>query len=150
MPVMQKSFSPHIREIIPDDAPAAAELSGQLGYPVSPDTLKTRVEFLANQPDHVIYVACIAEQVVGWIDVCITHHLAADPRAEIAGLVVSSEVRSQGIGRQLVEKAEQWARDHGLTTMLVRSRSTREAAHRFYLREGYTHSKTSVVFTKDL
>lgn len=139
-----------IREITPEDAPAAAELSGQLGYPVLPETLRTRIEFLTSQPDHVIYVAVIAERVVGWIDLSIAHHLAAEPRAEIAGLVVSSEARSQGVGRQLVERAEQWARGRGLTAMLVRSRSTREAAHRFYLREGYTHSKTSVVFTKEL
>ncbi len=121
-----------------------------MGYPVSPETLRTRIGFLTSQPDHVIYVATDAERVMGWIDVSITHHLAAEPRAEIAGLVVSSEVRSQGVGRQLVERAEQWARGRGLTTMLVRSRSTRESAHRFYLREGYTHSKTSAVFTKEL
>jgi hypothetical protein len=32
--------------------------------------------------------------------------------------------------------------------MLVRSRVTREQAHRFYLREGYELTKTSAVFSK--
>jgi hypothetical protein len=34
--------------------------------------------------------------------------------------------------------------------MLVRSQIKREDAHRFYLREGYVRTKTSVVFTKEL
>jgi GNAT superfamily N-acetyltransferase len=56
--------------------------------------------------------------------------------------------RSHGVGRRLVAVAEEWARQHGLKSIVVRSRATREAAHRFYLREGYTQTKTSAVFTK--
>lgn len=139
-----------IREIVPQDAPAAAILSAELGYPATPEEMKQRIESLLQQADHVIYVACAAGDVVGWIDVCITSPLAADPRAEIAGLVVSAEARSRGIGRRLVARAEQWALQRGQTSMLVRSRISREAAHRFYLREGYTRTKTSAVFTKQL
>jgi GNAT superfamily N-acetyltransferase len=79
-----------------------------------------------------------------------TRHLTAEARAEIAGLVVASEVRSRGIGRHLVARAERWALERGLTDMIVRSRSTREAAHRFCLREGYRQTKISAVFTKEL
>lgn len=139
-----------IREITPDDAPAAAILSAELGYPVSPDVMLQRIGFLLNQADHAIYVACLAGNVTGWIDVGIAHHLASEPGAEIGGLVVSAETRSRGIGRLLVARAEQWAVERGMTAMLVRSRIKREAAHRFYLREGYSHTKTSAVFTKQL
>jgi len=41
-------------------------------------------------------------------------------------------------------------REHGLRRALVRSQIAREAAHRFYLREGYARIKTSAVFEKDL
>jgi GNAT superfamily N-acetyltransferase len=139
-----------IREIIAADAAAAAELSGELGYPVAPDVMKQRIEFLSGLADHVIYVACLSEKVVGWIDIGVSHHLHAEPRAEIGGLVVSSEARGRGIGRLLVAHVEEWARQHGLTSMLVRSQIKREDAHRFYLREGYARTKTSVVFTKEL
>ena len=139
-----------IREITPDDGPAAAGLACELGYPATPAVLKERIEFLQRHPDHVVFVACDAGSVVGWVDVCIAHHLASDPRAEIGGLVVSAAVRSRGIGARLVAQAEQWAKEQGLTGMLVRSRSTREAAHRFYLREGYSVNKTSTVFIKEL
>jgi GNAT superfamily N-acetyltransferase len=138
------------REIMTMDAVAAARLSGELGYPVSCEEMKQRIESLARMPDHAVYVACISGEVVGWIHVQITHHLQAEPRAEIGGLVVSSEARSRGIGRRLVAVAEEWARQQGLKTVVVRSRATREAAHRFYLREGYSVTKTSAVFAKAL
>jgi GNAT superfamily N-acetyltransferase len=50
----------------------------------------------------------------------------------------------------LVTRAEQWALSRGVKEMLVRSRISREDAHRFYLREGYERTKTSAVFGKHL
>jgi len=138
------------REITPADADAAAKLSEELGYPVSPIEMEQRIESLQQLTDHVVYVACVAGAVVGWIDVGISRHLQSEPRAEIGGLVVSSEVRGRGIGRHLVTCAENWARQRGLRGMVVRSQIAREEAHNFYLREGYARMKTSAVFTKTL
>lgn len=143
-------FATHLREIVVNDAAPAAELSAQLGYPVSADVMAQRIEALQSSPHHIVYVACVSEQIVGWIDVGIGDHLQSGRYCEIGGLVVATLFRSSGIGRQLVAKAEEWARQSGVSTMLVRSRTTREAAHRFYLREGYTQTKTSAVFTKEL
>ena len=139
-----------IRKITVDDAEAVSNLSEQLGYPVSPEAIRERIQIIEGLNDHVVYVACDSYRAVAWIDVGVVHHLQAEPYAEIGGLVVSSELRSRGIGRQLVTVAEQWARDRGLASMLVRSRVSREAAHRFYEREGYQRTKTSAVFTKHL
>jgi GNAT superfamily N-acetyltransferase len=139
-----------IREMTPLDAPEAALLSGELGYPVALDSMRRRIEYLMTQADHAIFVASYREGVAGWISVAISHHLCVESRAEITALVVSSGMRSRGIGRLLVERAEQWAGSRGLDEMLVRSRVSREDAHRFYLREGYERTKTSAVFTKHL
>src|SRR6185437_15042478 len=100
-----------IRKIALADAEAAARLAGELGYPVSAGQMEERIEKVTSLREHVVYVACLADSVVGWIDVGVVHHLQADAYAEIGGLVVSSEFRSAGIGRQLVARAEQWARD---------------------------------------
>ena len=93
----------HLREITLADATAAASLSGELGYPASPEVMQQRITSLS--PDHVVYVACLEKEVAGWIDVSVTHHLQSEPRAEIGGLVVSSKLRSRGIGRVLVARA---------------------------------------------
>jgi GNAT superfamily N-acetyltransferase len=139
-----------IREIAAGDAAPTASLSEELGYPVPPDVMRQRIEFLNRPGGRVVYVACLSGEVVGWIDIRETHHLQVEPRAEIGGLVVSSEARGIGVGRCLIERAEHWARQRGLGRVVVRSRLAREATHRFYLREGYARTKTSAVFTKDL
>jgi GNAT superfamily N-acetyltransferase len=139
-----------IREIAVGDAQCAAELSGELGYPVTTETMATRIAAMKRLEDHVVYVACVRDMPVGWINVGLVHHLQVEPYGEIGGLVVANTLRSGGIGHQLLARAEQWARERGITKVLVRSRISREAAHRFYIREGYEQTKTSAVFTKSL
>lgn len=139
-----------IRKIALSDAEAAAQLSGEFGYPLSTEVMETRIRNLATLQNHAVFVACVDGAVVGWIDVGITHHLQAEPYGEIGGLVVSTAHRSAGIGRRLVIEAERFARECGVAQMLVRSRIEREAAHQFYLRDGYQRTKTSAVFTKAL
>src|SRR5262245_40533420 len=121
-----------IREITPADAGEAAGLSGELGHPVSAEIMRRRIEEIAQRPDHAVFIACNAGAVVGWIHVSVVHHLHADRRAEIGGLVVTASARSAGIGRALVGRAEKWARERGLDSVVVRSRISREDAHRFY------------------
>jgi GNAT superfamily N-acetyltransferase len=139
-----------IRQIDVQDAPAAAQLSGELGYPVSTAVMEQRIRILAGLQDRIVYVACHDGDVVGWIDVGVVHHLQADAYGEIGGLVVSGAHRSGGIGAQLVLRAEQWVRERKMIRIVVRSQIAREAAHRFYLRQGYARTKTSAVFSKSL
>lgn len=139
-----------VREIAMTDAERAAELSEQLGYPVSVADMKKRIAGLRNLPDHVVYVACIDEAVIAWIDISIVQHLQTEKYGEIGGFVVSNNYRSRGIGQKLLAEAERWIAARGITQVIVRSRITRESAHKFYLREGYSRTKTSAVFSKDL
>src|SRR4051794_3763113 len=142
-----------IREITAEDAEAAAELSGQLGYPVSPDEMKSRIDAYGQRPDHIVFVACTGqpERTVGWVDVSIVHHLQNEPYGEIGGLVVAADCRNAGVGQKLLERAEEWIRGEKLIKrVVVRSQISREGAHRFYLREGYSRWKTSAVFAKEL
>ena len=136
-----------IREVGPSDAGVLSTLSTELGYPVPVEVMRERIARRAKDP--AVFVAD-AGKVLGWIDVGLVFHLQSGLRAEIGGLVVSSASRSLGIGRQLLQRAEQWAREKGMTKVLLRSNSKRSDAHRFYLREQYTQVKTSAVIEKDL
>lgn len=139
-----------IREITIDDAEAAGGLSAEFGYPASKETMERRIRQIAGRNDHIVFLACFDELVVGWIDVGVTHHLQSEAYGEIGGFVVSEKYRSAGVGKQLIARAEVWMRERGLTRALVRSQMKREKAHRFYLREGYAQVKTSAVFEKEL
>jgi GNAT superfamily N-acetyltransferase len=139
-----------IRQITFNDAAAAGQLSAEFGYPASKEVMERRISALLSQTGHAVFLACVEDAAVGWIDVGIVHHLQSEPYGEIGGFVVSEKHRSTGIGKQLIARAEEWMRERGLRRALVRSRITRVAAHRFYLREGYAQVKTSAVFEKEL
>jgi GNAT superfamily N-acetyltransferase len=76
--------------------------------------------------------------------------LTEDCCAEILGLVVDESTRGSGIGAALIRAAEEWARSEGCVRMRVRSRDTRERAHRFYERAGYERNKVQLVLHKPL
>src|SRR5262249_5748556 len=133
-----------------DDAPAAADLCDQLGYPVEPDRLAKRFGDVIDQGHASILVAEVAGRVVGWIHVAVTPLLELDLGAEILGLVVDRDHRSAGVGAALLAEGERWARAAGCTAVRVRSRIARERAHAFYERSGYTRVKTQHAFEKSL
>jgi GNAT superfamily N-acetyltransferase len=140
-----------VRDIALDDANSVAELSGQLGYKASTAEITSRIQaLLPLHQGHAVLVACANNQVVGWIEAEIVRHLQSSPHVLITGLIVKEEVRSLGVGKRLCADVEQWAIRQGVSIVRVTSRSTREGAHRFYLREGFTHTKTSLVFEKVL
>lgn len=139
----------HIRAIQPQDAEAVSQLTTQLGYSRTPAEISAWIAQLDAHPSHqAAFVACTGDEVIGWIEVSIQHHLQSAPFGLIGGLVVSDRIRSRGIGRRLCERAEQWTWDQGVDTLRVTSRSTRSDAHRFYLRDGYRQVKVSHVFEK--
>lgn len=145
-----------LREIAAGDAAEVAVLSCQLGYETTAREMKQRIEaILPLRPDHLALVACRngegrESEVVGWIEAEIVHHLQSPPHALITGLVVKDGVRSLGVGKRLCSAVEEWSLGKGIPVVRVTSRSTRERAHRFYLREGFTQTKTSAVFEKVL
>jgi PhnO protein len=57
--------------------------------------------------------------------------------AEIVNLIVDEDTRGHGIGKELLEAVEQIASDNGCVCIEVASGKQREAAHRFYEREGF-------------
>jgi predicted N-acetyltransferase YhbS len=140
----------HIRPIRPSDSAAVAQLAAQLGYARGAEQVRDWVQRLEGRADQAAFVAELGGEVVGWIEVSLAHHLQSEPFGLIGGLVVREDVRGAGIGRQLCGQAERWTREQGIHQIRVTSRSTREAAHRFYLGDGYRQVKVSMVFEKTL
>ncbi len=139
-----------IRAATPADVPAVARLAGQLGYAATPEEVAGR--FAAEREDsrHALLVAESAGAVIAWMGLAEERSILHEPRVEILGLVVDEAHRSAAIGLKLVERAEQWARERGCRTVLVRSNVIRDRAHRFYERLGYTTVKSQKVFNKVL
>ena len=68
-------------------------------------------------------------------------------RGEITELIVTSKVRSSGIGRQLMEKMENYFKDIGCEYILVDVFAYNDNAIKFYENKGY-HSRMQVKIKK--
>ena len=141
---------PSIRQMRSEDAAPVAALTTQLGYPANEDAIRRRIDLIKDRPDARLFVAVHGNTVVGWLHVQAICSLESDTRAEIWGLVVSESVRGTGVGRRLVEAAEEWAIVRGLGVMSLRSNQLRTGAHKFYEHLGYTVAKTQSAFRKNL
>lgn len=139
-----------IRRARTSDAKRMAELSGELGYPVSAAEMKKRIAGLRPAVMHSPLVAEVNGEVIGWTHVSVTPLLEVERRAEINGLIVADGQRSLGAGAKLLAAAEDWAKKMRCLSMSVRSNVIRDRAHGFYERNGYEHYKTQKAFRKKL
>jgi GNAT superfamily N-acetyltransferase len=131
------------------DAPAIAQLSGQLGYPAGPDAMAERLERVLRREEHVVFVA-EGTEVAGWIHAAEQEILEVGTLCEIWGLVIGGGQRGKGIGRRLIEAVEGWARNRGLREIHVRSNIIRPDSHPFYERLGFERFKTQHAYRKRL
>ncbi len=136
----------HMRSAGASDAEALAVLIRVMGYDVDPEIVAKR---LAELPaDHSLLVAEAEGEVVGWVHTYVDHTLYGPAIAQLGGLSVKESWHGHGIGAQLLEAAEQWAREAGCHALWVRSGVQRADAHAFYRSRGYNDLKHQVVLTK--
>lgn len=140
-----------IREARVSDAPQLAPLAKQLGYDSTPEEVARRLPGIFADSEHIVFVAeHKSGELAGYVDAFLFRTAASDARVEIAGLVVEEKSRSQNIGRTLMARAEDWAREKGCSECGLRSNVVREGAHRFYENLGYRVNKTQKSFRKKL
>ncbi len=140
-----------IREAQISDAPQLAPLARQLGYDSTPEEVAARLPGICADSEHIVFVAeQKGGELAGYIDAFLFRTAASDVRAEIAGMVVEEKSRSRNIGRMLMDRAEDWARDKGCSECGLRSNVIREGAHRFYENLGYRVNKMQKSFRKKL
>jgi len=133
------------------DVSSVAALSAQLGYDEAEGEIGKRIEEIRALGNGEVYVALVPPNiVVGWIHIFTQVLVELPPLAEIGGIVVDSRYRRIGIGRSLMEAAEQWARQNGLTTLRLRSNVRRDNAGEFLRRLGYRELAVSTHFSKAL
>jgi ribosomal protein S18 acetylase RimI-like enzyme len=148
---MAEMLTVEVRQMRPADTSAVAALTTQLGYPSTEDEIRRRYDLIKDRWDARVFVAQHAGNVIiGWVHVQATYLLECDARAAIWGLVVSDKARGSGVGRRLVEAAEEWALMRGFSVMVVNSNSLRTEARGFYEHLGYTVAKTQNAFRKSL
>ena len=138
-----------IRRAGMSDARELARLFAELGYAATEDDVRGRwsaweaggnIGIVVEGADGELLGAATLHQTI------VLHRPA--PIGRISALVVDSRHRHEGIGRAIVDAAEQMFRDAGCGTVEVTSNMRRADAHAFYARLGY--ELTSARFVKPL
>jgi len=133
------------------DADSLARLAAQLGYPVDAATMRRRLRQILARADQIVVVAeTPLEGVIAWIHGFLSQPLESEARVEIAGLVVDERFHRKGVGKELISRVENWAKEKGVTQSSVRCQIKRTEAHRFYESLGYRPAKTQIAFRKAL
>jgi putative acetyltransferase len=91
---------------------------------------------LFRTPGSYYYVATIDEKVVGGCGIFPTENLP-DGTCELVKLYVAKEARGTGLGKQLMEKSMNWAKENGYTHVYLESMPELSKAVSIYEKVGF-------------
>ena len=141
-----------IRTVQVKDALQIRDLCHQaLGYDSTIEKVAAQIEKF-NLPDsgHVcfVYEEDQTGNILGYVEAEVYESLYSDAGLNILGLAVFPFAQRRGIGRQLMERMEDFAKSHQYTFIRLNSASHRKEAHVFYEHIGYEGNKTQKRFLK--
>ncbi|WP_370618691.1 GNAT family N-acetyltransferase [Mumia sp. Pv 4-285] len=144
-----------IRDADADDVPAivAMLVDDPLGATrESPDDLAPYLDALAEiagDPHQRVVVAVRDGEVIGTLQLTYMRGLGrrGATRAQIEAVRVRADLRGAGLGSDMIRWAIDEARERGCTLVQLTSDATREGAHRFYERLGFTASHVGFKLT---
>lgn len=105
---------------------------------------------ILSSPNNQVFVAETDNHIVGYVQA--SEYIATyfPPAVNIMGLAVSKKAQGMGVGRALMQQAENWAKDINATCIRLSSGEERTAAHQFYQKIGYKKIKNHATFKKML
>ena len=127
--------------MIATDAMVVNALSKQLGYDLSIEQTLQNIHAILESKDHTAFVAEYENMIVGWIGASQAVMIEVMQHCEINGLVIDQDHRGMGIGKLLIDKVKQWAREKNNNKIGLRCNVKRTEAHLFYEHVGFMEVK---------
>jgi len=101
-----------------------------------PDRARAAIADAIADPSAAVLVAERRGELLGFCTAYLDlNSVRFGPRCWVEDLAVSPDHRSQGVGKDLLDRAKDWARERGASHLELDSAESREDAHRFYERE---------------
>ncbi len=141
-----------IRPLQPQDLRAYFALRTAL-WPDSEADFELEVSKILNNHRLASFVAEQNGQLVGFVEVSLRDYAEgcdSSPVGYLEGWYVAPKHRKTGIGRRLVQAAEDWARARGCSEMASDSELSNTPSHQAHARLGYQEVERIVCFRKSL
>ena len=140
-----------IRRPKQEDAAALAEICREaLGHAADPALVAQQIARLNADPAYMLLAAEESGKVVGFLQAQTYDLLYGGRGMNIIALAVAPGWQGRGVGTGLLAALEEGARQEGRDFIRLNARVEREAAHRFYERQGFVCDKTQKRFIKRL
>lgn len=119
-----------------------------LGYDLDEAFSQTRLLDVLSKPANQIFVAFVDGEPAGYVHIQDYDVTYAIPYKNILGLAVFEQFQGQGVGKSLMQAAEDFAQTDGASCIRLNSGEDRHDAHLFYERVGYERVKSQANFRK--
>ena len=127
-----------IRDMEGRDCLAVAAVWRNVFTPLTDEAVIEACKKMDGDSRYRIFVADIAVDVVGFVTTVEALALnMPNGYIKINGLAVLPEYRRRGIGKMLMERVEELARERDISRICLASGFSRTEAHKFYERLGY-------------
>ena len=139
-----------IRKIIETDYPEVVSIwENDMGYKITLEQLALKTDMMGKDEAYETFVAIYEDKVAGFIIVEQSLDIVSPVGClRINGLAVRHEYHRRGIGTKLMMRAEEFAKEKGLSSVILNSGMQRIEAHNFYEKLGFC--KDSFCFDKRL
>lgn len=132
-----------IRQAFREDISGILDLYGELesdkSAVLSEDRACELFDKMMSYPNYKLYVAVEGNDIIGTFSLAVMDNLAhmGNPPGLIEDVVVKSNWRGKGIGKQMIRFALERCRECGCYKAVLSSNKIRKEAHRFYESLGF-------------
>jgi GNAT superfamily N-acetyltransferase len=138
-----------------DELVAMAEELHEHHMPLGLPALKTDFaeswrKFIAPGPERLVLIARFGDDAIGYMAARLNHSNSTD---EVVGFIDDAYVRPMarrfGVGEAMLERAESWCRERGVTTVRLNVLAANEIGMSFWRKSGYAPFSYTMAKTLD-
>ncbi|KZE37436.1 aminoglycoside adenylyltransferase [Bhargavaea cecembensis] len=142
----------NIRQATQNDARFSGELALLLWPDHTVEELEREFSELIGDPEAAVFLAFDGKEPVGFSQVQLRQDYvegtSTSPVGYLEGLYVKETYRQDGLARELVRRAEQWAQDQGCMEFASDCELNNDVSLQVHLALGFTEANRIICFTK--
>lgn len=120
-----------------DQIDQIVELTQQLNADKDINLIKERQLEMFSFDNHTCFGCYLDNELVGVLSGWITVRLYSGKQLEIDNVIIDRKKQSMGLGKQVLEKIEKWAKEHGCLSVELNTYVENRRSHKFYFKQGY-------------